>query len=631
MSLILAGVFVLKDVREYFREWQMKKLILLALLPLFFSTGTALAEFSAKDSAAWWKEVYGVVDPGNDPLVAEAHRVFDKVAAAADKCSSKFPDLVVIEGSGDPYAVAIKDGSIILTHGAIKLCYKNVPHEKGSARLAFILGHELAHLAKNHFWHQAAFEVVKEFAGRGDTRKTLMDYFKDTSDITDDTKALEVIRKQELQADADGIIYAALAGYDPGAVVASDGTNFFQEWVSQITREIVFNDPYHPTPRERAELVRSQLASVVRHLDYFRFGVRLFQLGRYEEALTFFNRFRDQFPGREVFSNIGLAHYQIAIEMLAGCDPTRALLFKLPAILETDTLAKVLLRRGPRHGLDLYNCSVSYSQTPNFEKAVAFLKMAVSKDPGYLLARVNLASALIMAGNYSEAISEAEKTLKIRDGYPPAMITRGVALYLNRSAFRRAMADPMTDFALEILKDAAAKDSGSGDALYNIAAILQDQTGAAVAKEAWMAYLKVENRGPFADAARKAAGLPPAPGLKKNLPKSTPVPPVKLGNLSAATRKQLQTMERKDLLIDRAFATIYRDNRLTVYVINNKVEMVDVRLHSPIGFSGVCKKHGAPLREVASPSGSTCLFPSFAADVKDGKVVAVVYFEGDGA
>lgn len=605
----------------------MKTIAILAVVLTVFIYGNCFGEFNPKDSAAWWIKQYDPVTAANDPLVGRAEKVFHRVAASADKNSEKFPRLVVIKGNGDPYAAAIRDGSIILTQGAIKLCYKGVSPEKGDSRLAFILGHELAHQAKNHFWHQTAFESVRAFSGEGKNKDALMRYIKDTADVSDDHKAHEVAKVKELQADADGIMYAAMAGYDPKTVVAADGTDFFEEWVSQITGKTAYDDPVHPNAKERADFLRSQLAPIVEQLDYFHFGVRLYQLGRYEEALVFLDRFREKFPSREVFNNLGLAHYQIAMEKLGGCDPNLPLRFKLSTILDSETLAAGLLTKGGTRGSTRSETSSCYRHEEfrlHINEAVKYLELAVSKDPSYLPARVNLSSALIMSGDYAKAISVADEALKIRDGYSPALNNRGVALFLFGSASNIDMAET----AIDVLRSAGAKDPGCGDSLYNIAAVLKDRKREAAAKDAWLGFLKVEDKGPFAAAARREAGISTKSAGKPVKVKPAVISPVRLGYISGDVKKSLLGMEKKDIPTGTIEASVYRGRGTTALILGDSVELVETEIVDPIDFAEFRKANGGPQREIASPGGTTHLFRNFAADVVEGKVVMVVFFEG---
>jgi hypothetical protein len=116
------------------------------------STPTRAAERPA-DHVAFFIANYGLADPAAHPLVARAYRVFDRVRAAADVAGRRSPRLKVIASLTDPWAQALRDGYVLLSRGAVAICYRAGDPALGDARLAFVLGHELAHLAKDDFWH----------------------------------------------------------------------------------------------------------------------------------------------------------------------------------------------------------------------------------------------------------------------------------------------------------------------------------------------------------------------------------------------------------------------------------------------------------------------------------------------
>lgn len=101
-------------------------------------TTTAYAT-DGRDSAAWWLKSYGGVTAKDEPLVGRAERIFERVAAAADKNGKRFPRLVVINYAYDPYAASIQDGSIILTLGGLKLCYRGVKDSPRVGRIKEVI------------------------------------------------------------------------------------------------------------------------------------------------------------------------------------------------------------------------------------------------------------------------------------------------------------------------------------------------------------------------------------------------------------------------------------------------------------------------------------------------------------
>ena len=641
-----------------------------------------------RESAVWWVKTYGGLLAKDEPLVGRAEQVFDKVAAAADKNTKRFPRLVVVNYAFDPYAASIQDGSIILTFGGLKLCYQGVTQEKGDARLAFVLGHELAHSAKDDYWHAAAFAAVKEYKGGGANERTsLIKYLQNSAGQGDGEKGKEVTKVRELQADSYGLLYMAMAGYDPKVVVGQDGTNFFREWITQITGSASFDGPGYPDSLERAEFFRAQLASIADDIDLFTFGVRLFQIGHYEDALLLLDRFREKFPSREVFGNIGLTHFQLAMKELAVCDPPAPFRFKLSTIIDVKTLAPKPTTRSTTNA-----CRDNESFRRKLTTAIRHLEMAASKDQRHFPTQVNLASAYILVGEYARAMAAADTALKLSPDNPLAINGKAVALYL----FGRSGGLDSADAALSMLREAATRNPEITDSLYNQAAIAAERERDAAAKDAWKAFLAKEPAGPYARAAMKRLGvavvavqplttnlitsnlpqvpnnpLPPLQGegrggdgvdwtLSANYQNQThphpnlPLevegtknlssgelerfrsmndnlkPPIKLGEINGETVLFLKTVAKRSFSIGRTDIDIYDGKGMRALAINGSIEVVDTGLDKPLGLAEFKREHGEPLRVVMTTVGSTLVYRNVAVDVQDGGVKSMVFFEGKG-
>jgi len=583
--------------------------IVIALLSLVVHSAHA---DNPKDYAAWWIKNYGVVDSKIDPLVGRAEKVFERVSTAADKMGNRFPRLVIINGSGDPYAQVIKDGSVILTHGGLKICYIGVTPEKGDARLAFILGHELAHLAKDDFWHSSAFAAVREFGDDRRVKEELMKQFK--WDMAD-PKTQEFIKKQELQADSYGLIYMTMAGYDPKAVIDKDKTNFFEDWVSQITGKIAYSDPTHPDPIQRAEFLRTQLGPVVDALNFFTFGVRLYQLGRYSDAILLFEAFKEKFPSREVFNNIGLCHYQLAMKVLSACDETLPFRFKLPTILDIETRASKL--RTP--GSEASSCFNNKPFLEHIHQAISYFNIAVGMDLTYMPARINLSSALIMAGEYSKAIGIIDEALKIERQNHDAVNNKAIAIYL----FGKANNIDTADDAIGILKELSDRNPSLSDPLYNMASIQSERGRTASAVETWKKFLNIEPSGVYTQFAKERIGIKTddiVPAERKPEMKS----PIKLGEIKGETEKALRRMKKKEFAIGPFNGEIYEGGSTKVFSIENTVEIVETETEKVIDYR---KAYGEPLKKMKTLYGSTLIYSNFAVDVVDGMVRKIFYFK----
>lgn len=149
-----------------------------------------------------------------------------------------------------------KDNAIIfVTHGALEFC-----DEK---KLAFILGHEIAHLVNEHpkklvDYRMSLFEPWYDAAGDRvaglDAKASVALFAKETqSKVGAFTKALE------READTDGISLMGLAGYDQaGAEIAMQDA---EEWLRAINA--FGEDPTHDPLALRAV----QLAALRRQMD----------------------------------------------------------------------------------------------------------------------------------------------------------------------------------------------------------------------------------------------------------------------------------------------------------------------------------------------------------------------------
>ncbi len=464
--------------------------LLLLILPAF-AFGS-----SPEDHKEYWINIHSALSEKDHPLVPRVRKVFDRVLAAADKRASHFPNLVILRQAGDPWALALRDGTVLLSQKGMEICYRAEDKNIGDARVAFVLGHELAHLGNDDFWHIAAFEAVTKYGSGEKAVQDILDLLCKTENIQDTAQAREIIRKKELQADAYGMLYASMAGYDPKIIVNADGTNFFQEWTDQITERLACDDRLHPTPEKRAAFLLSNMRAVSDNLSLFDFGVRLFQLGRYEDALNFLEEFRKDFPCREVFSNIGLIHYQAAMRILGQCDWNAAYRFNLSTVTDTETLAAMLdtetrgrlLRRGSR---PKYACMQSEAFRERIKEAIRHLKIACEKDTSYTPARVNLSSAYILLEKYSDAMAVLDEVLKLRQDNPEALNNRAVAVYLlgpsiNVDMFKQAY---------DVLKELTEKYPEFPDPFYNLSRVLSERGRNAAAREVWERYLRLETCG----------------------------------------------------------------------------------------------------------------------------------------
>ncbi|MCP4350847.1 MAG: M48 family metalloprotease [Desulfobacterales bacterium] len=565
-----------------------------------------------------WAYVYGTLSASDHPLVPRVQDVFDRVLRAADKRDNRYPRLVIIRKTGRPWAAALKDGTVILTQKAMEFCYQAENKTIGDARIAFVLGHELAHLAKDDFWHMAAFEAVQRFGSDKKTDQEIIELLIKTEDIDNADHAREIIKKKELQADAYGMLYASMAGYDPGIISdASEGKNFFREWANQITGKLAYSDNrnLHPTPEQRTAFLLSNMKAVNNDLELFDFGVRLCQMGRYKDALAFLETFREKYPCREVFNNIGLINYQLAVKAR-----NRAFQYKLAGVLDTETRAMSFIMRQEQ-------CAYTEEFQHKLQQAIQHFRIACKKDKYYVPARVNLSSALIMAGQYSimpGAVSKAmgvlEEALALDEDDPGALNNRAIAMYL----YGPSLKIDMFQQACDALKNLIKKKPEFSDAYYNLGRVLADRKRNAAARETWEKYLNLESAGVYAEIVREALGVQQKKA--ENQGTSLPAfgePPVRLGRFDDKTKKFLSGLTRHVLELGTVYGEYYCGKNLRVLVLEDSVELVESSVKQKMNPIYV-----RPARTFTGYSGKkTLVYENIAVDVLDDMVTSVMYFE----
>lgn len=573
---------------------------------IFGDIGSSYAADSPKAHASWWIETYGVVTSADNSFVGRADTVFRNVLSAADKRGSRLPRLLVLRAPGTPWAQTIQDGSIILTEGALKLCYSHVTPEQGDSRLAFIFGHELAHLAKDDFWHSFAYAAVKQNADEKAVRESLLKSLKETS---------ESLRIKELQADAYGIVYMTMAGYDAKLIV-SETTNFFEEWVSQITGRIAYADDKHPSSAHRAAALKAQLQDVVANMDLFTFGVRLYQAGKYDDAILLLEAFKEKFPSREVFNNIGLSHFQMATKNLAACDANLVFRFKLPTILDPISLSRRLTVREAQTA----ECLSGKIFQARIREAIRNFEMAAERDPMYYPARINLSSAYILLGEASKALSYTDEALLIDKYGPEALNNKALAMYL----FGHASSIDTTDAALGLLKQSLQQKPRFSDALYNIMVIQSERGRTTAASVTGRQFLAVETSGPYAERAATKLSLSLLGATDKNYQSFRS--PISLNVVKMKMNYQPSKAQSFLFTIGKMRGEILTWDHIKALVIDNVVELIETDNAAGLNIKEIFGIYGPPNNVIATPAGSSLIYQNAIVEVMKENVAKTIYF-----
>lgn len=344
--------------------------------------------FAADESRAnpragldFYLQTYGRVSPAEIP---EVYAVFEKVRATADKNSMVSPQLIVVGDTKQASAFTLSDGTVVLSKKALAIMRESATEDEVRARIAFVLGHELAHLAGNDFWdNQISQALIESSTAREFNAQSLRGM----------VDAAAGQQKKELKADDLGFLYAALAGYDVDTLLARSRANedFLSFWDTQAGRR---NDPNYPLPAQRSGLLRLRLVEMQNSMHYFTFGARLMHFGRYRDAIGFLREFQRHYPGREVFNNLGYCYLRLAVSQL---DPDYAYRYWLPAISELDSpLSKFTARSAEQ--ADRGQGRMGAAARENLLQAVHYLELAIDKDANYAPSYVNLAVAQLLLG-----------------------------------------------------------------------------------------------------------------------------------------------------------------------------------------------------------------------------------------
>ena len=603
----------------------MKKIIIFLLI--FLTMGNLFSQ--QRDYTAKWLYDYGnYAETGgkNAPRVKRAFEVFERLKSVADRVEARFPRLWIIDTGAGIYARSVPDGGIIIDANTLDICYRGVRREEGDRRLAFVLGHELAHLANKDFIHHEAFTALQEHSDQK-VREVMNQYFK-----LSDTEKRKKLKERELLADQKGVLYASMAGYNVGKLFWED-TNFFTYWAQQTGVGMFYDEsPHHPSLIKRLQFIRTQLQAIVNRLELFRAGVLLFQVENYHDAAAAFQEFAKFYPGREVLNNIGACYLNLALHRLHlyfGDDYYR---FRLSTAIDYATTAIKMKKRGEGDYLRKDKDIAGY-----IDKAVEYFKQAVAKDRRDRASNCNLAAALILRKEYAGALALCKALLKQYPKDVNALNNQAVAFYYHG---KEESLDTV-EKAIRILETARQLEPGNVEVLYNLASIKEARKRNAGAKRDWKNYLKLKTvpmDNFYIYVYKKLERTEPSTlstgGRAPQLPAG-----IRPGNdFSYIEKKWGKKYSRRfklgaeDRDVSEGWAIdlkVMKKGNVRVVALGGTIEIVE-REFSPVeSILKIIKKFGRPRKVVSHTSGHFYVYKDRSFSVKEvsGKVCSYTWFE----
>jgi tetratricopeptide (TPR) repeat protein len=570
-----------------------------------FLTQAPLAD-GGTDTGAWYLQHFGPLRPRDATEARElgdAQAIFERLKNVADRRQRREPHLLVIARGGSAEARALPDGTIVINAALLRLCLRKLPPSAGQARLAFVIAHEMAHLANDDAWVAEAFASAERSGDR--------ELAEGTRQLNDTPPEV-----REARADEAGFLSATMAGFDPAAILSANH-DFLEEWARLFGGG---TDALH----QRSRLLRARLTELGDALPLFSFGVRLLQLGRPLDARVLLERYQRAFPGPEVESDLGLALLQDALVRLETCDAPQATRFQLPALIDPETQARRVRLRS-----DAATCPEQALIQEALTGAERWLTKAVERAPEYVPARANLASLLLLQGAGLRAYSLLRGNQ--REGQPcganpePALaFEEAVALYLAANDLPVPTADAALSCLERIEASATTPAESRAAATFARGRILSELGRRDAARSALELFLSGDPRGSHAEAARALllrAGVVPK--------EASPGPPAQAlprlwDRLPAGVRSKLATARRVPFDLGDLKLAFLLASGVSALELHGSVEIVE----EVVADTGSQPSTAGMLRRVPLwGGGDVQVFRGLALERRGGRVVKRVWFQ----
>lgn len=217
-------------------------------------------------------KAHTVIAPAKDANAAMIQRVGKKITAAIQKYYTEKQNQSLLDGYNWEYNL-VKDSAVnawCMPGGKIVFYTGILPITKNEAALAIVMGHEVSHALLQHGNQRMSESMIQQLGGQA-LSAALAKKPAETQDLfmkaygvgTEIGIMLPFSRKQELEADRFGLIWAAMAGYDPNEAIAFWGR---MQNASKGQKPPEFLST-HPSDETRIEKIKSYLPEA---LTYYK-------------------------------------------------------------------------------------------------------------------------------------------------------------------------------------------------------------------------------------------------------------------------------------------------------------------------------------------------------------------------
>ena len=232
-----------------------------AVLVLLMLCLSAPAQSIECATSKCYTDVYNSIEVSELPVVSRIKSIHTKLSKIIGTSKAQRSKLFVIDSPGYPWAVALSDNTIVLTKGAIEAIYREGDAKLGDARAAFVIGHELSHLATDDLFHHRAF-------------------VNNLSQPNTQAAWLKSRPEEEIRADLKGYTFATIAGYRTDRLIGGNN-DFFRGWLSQFSPS---NTTTHPDTETRRNYLTNGFQKILDNIPYYQFAITLAHFGQYKDS-----------------------------------------------------------------------------------------------------------------------------------------------------------------------------------------------------------------------------------------------------------------------------------------------------------------------------------------------------------